>query len=208
MNFALELPCQTCDLTEPVIVPLMAAWWEWTCANCGSQNSIQSSEKWTLGWRILEKAKSEFLTNQDYSTSIVFSAMAFEAELGRIYVKWRRIDTMGSGRMPLDEEFDEEYRNLGRTIAEKIERVTELLDPRGFDAFASDSELADRIEIGYPTLSVGSLAADIQRAVFWPRNRILHAGYMDSTEEEAKRVHNVASIGLDLLKRMDSARRS
>jgi hypothetical protein len=121
MNFALALPCQTCDMREPVIVPLMAAWWEWTCANCGNQNSILSSEKWTLGWRIFEKAKSEYLTNKDYSTSIVFSAMAFEAELGRLYIKWRRIDTMRSGRMPLDEEFDEEYRNLGRTIAEKIE---------------------------------------------------------------------------------------
>jgi hypothetical protein len=56
-------------------------------------------------------------------------------------------------------------------------------------------------------LTIGSLASDIQRSVFWPRNRILHAAYVDSTEADAKRVHNVASIGLDLLKRMDLARR-
>jgi hypothetical protein len=111
----LALPCQECGRDDAVKVPLMAAWWEWTCAFCGADNSILSSEKWTLGWRILEKAKTEYLTSKDYSTSIVFSAMAFEAELGRLYVKWRRIDTMLAGRMPLDEEFDEEYRNLGRT---------------------------------------------------------------------------------------------
>jgi hypothetical protein len=85
----------------------------------GGANSILSSEKWTLGWRILEKAKNEYLVSSDYSTSIVFSAMAFEAELARLYFKWRRIDTMRSGRVPADEEFDEEYRQLGRTIAER-----------------------------------------------------------------------------------------
>lgn len=207
MKFVLALPCQTCGRKDPVTVPLMAAWWEWTCANCGNENSILSSEKWTLGWRILEKAKTEHLISGDYSTSIVFSAMALEAELGRLYVKWRRIDTMHSGRMSLDEEFDEEYWKLGRTIAEKINRVAELLDPRGLDEFARESELAERIEVGFSTLTIGSLASDIQRSVFWPRNRILHASYMDSTEEDAKRVHNVASIGLDLLKRMDLARR-
>ena len=68
----------------------MAAWWEWTCANCGNQNSIPSSEKWTLAWRILEKAKSEYLTNQDYSTSIVFSVTKVTDV---IYVHWFPDDT-------------------------------------------------------------------------------------------------------------------
>lgn len=185
---------------------MMASWWEWPCASCGNENSILSSEKWTLGWRMLEKAKTEYLTSSDYSTSIVFSAMAFEAELARLYFKWRRIDTMRSGRMPLDEEFEDDFRQLGRTIAERIERVAKLLDPRGLDQFARESELAERIEVGYPTLNIGSLASDIQQSVFWPRNRVLHAGYLDSTREEAKRVHNVASMGLDLFKRMDLAR--
>jgi hypothetical protein len=176
---------------------------------------VLSAVEWTLGWRILEKARWEYLNAADYSTSIVFAAMAIEAELARMYFKWRGIDVlhgMIAGLRPLaadrlsDEELNEEYRSLGRTIAEKIDTVARLLDPRGIDEFAKTSDLREQIAEGFPSLALGSLAADIQQTVFWPRNRIVHAGYLDHTAEDAKRVCNVASLVLELLKRMDRAR--
>lgn len=215
MKFELPLPCQQCGARDPVNVPLMASWWEWRCARCGHDNSVLSAVEWTLGWRVIEKAKSEYLAGGDYSTSIVFAAMAVEAELARMYFKWRKIDFdhgMIAGMRPMgarlsDEDLDEEYRSLGRSIADRIDEVARLLDPRGIDGFARTTDLAERIDgDDFPSLSLGSLAADIQRAVFWPRNRILHAGYLDHSAEDAKRACNVASVVLDLLKRMDAAR--
>lgn len=208
MKFELARPCQQCDARDPVNVPIMATWWEWRCPSCGHDNEILSSSDWTLGWRVLEKAKTEYIGEEDYSSSIVFSAMALDVELARMYFKWRRIDTMlTEQRMPSPEEFDDEYRRLGN-VAERIDAVAWLLDPRGIDDFAKGTELAERIDgEAFPTLALGSLASDIQREVFWPRNRILHSAYFEYTAEDAKRVHDIASVGLDLLKRMDAARR-
>ena len=86
-----------------------------------------------------------------------------------------------------DEELEEEYRDLGRDVRDKIGEVARLLDPRGIDEFARTSDFAKRIDEDFPSLSVGSLAAMIQQAVFWPRNRILHHGFLDHSAEEAKR---------------------
>ena len=85
--------------------------------------------------------------------------------------------------------------------------MARFLDPRGMDAFARTTDLGERIDgEGFPSLSLGSLPADIQRTVFWPRNRILHAGFLDHSAEDAKRVCNVASLVIDLLNRMDAGR--
>jgi hypothetical protein len=100
---------------------------------------LLSATEWTLGWRVLEKAKSEYLAAGDYSTSIIFAAMAVETELARMFFKWRKVDfitEMTAGLRPLgrplsDEELDEEYRGLGRRIAERIDQVARLLDPQG-----------------------------------------------------------------------------
>jgi hypothetical protein len=192
-----------------VNVKLNANWWEWTCSACGHENSVLSAAGWTLGWRILEKTKYEFLIREDFSTSIVFSAMAFEAELARLFFKWTKIDTRNERLLTMsDEELDDEYRKLGRNIAERLESVTKLLDPRGVDDFARDSELGGQIDKDFPSLNLGSLARDFQQSLFWPRNRILHTGYADYTKDDALRCHNIALVGLTLLREMDTARRT
>jgi hypothetical protein len=92
MRFELSLPCEGCGARDPVNVELMASWWEWRCERCGYENALLSATEWTLGWRVFEKAKSEYLAAGDYSTSIIFAAMAVEAELARMFFKWRKID--------------------------------------------------------------------------------------------------------------------
>jgi hypothetical protein len=208
MRFQPALPCQRCGAGDPVNVPLNAIWFEWTCPRCEYENAVLSPTGWTIGGRILEKAVFEYHENADFSTSIIFSAMAVEAEVARLFSKWRKIDTMQHEvRVPSAEELEEGYRRLGRTITEKIEGVGRLLDDRGIDEFARTSELRKRIESDFPSLSIGSLAEDIQKAVFWPRNRILHAGFMEYQQEDAKRANNIARLTLELLKEMDTARR-
>jgi hypothetical protein len=43
--------------------------------------------------------------------------------------------------------------------------------------------------------------------VFWPRNRVIHAGYLEYEAEDAERITNIASMALNLFKHMDFARR-
>jgi hypothetical protein len=209
VRLRITLPCAACDEANPVNVELMATWWEWTCPACGEANKLLTSEKNSLGWRVLEKARGEYVDNKDYSIAIVLAAMAVEADIARLFFKWRRIDTLRTERrQPMDEEIDREYRELGTNIATKIESVARMLTPAGIDAFAKASPLGEQIGAGFPSLTVGSLAEDIQTTVFWPRNRIVHAGYLDYTADDARRITNVAIMVLALFKEMDLARRT
>lgn len=214
MKIALRLPCRECASREPVLVALDAVWYEWTCPECGTANSILSSVDWTKGKRILERA-TQYREQGDYATSIVFSAIALEAELARLFFKWRRIDhlremaahTRPSGPELTEEELEVEYRQLGRTIAEKIERVCRLLDERGIDEVARQSDLAKLIEDDYPSLNLGSLAGDLQRAIFERRNRVVHTGYTGHGVSDARTAQNCADVAITLLKQMDARRR-
>jgi hypothetical protein len=207
MKLRIMLPCQFCDERRRVNVELMTAWWEWSCPACGEANAMLTSETLTLGWRILEKARGEYIDSRDNSMTIVLAAMAIEAEIARLYFKWRRVDSMRfERRVPTDQELDEGYRGLGSNIADKIESVARLLFPEGIDVFAATSALAEPIKAGYPSLKIGSLATDLQQTVFWPRNRVIHAGYL-AYEAEDERSTNIASMALDLFKHMDLARR-
>lgn len=215
MRISLPLPCHTCGIRDPVLVQLDGPWWEWDCPGCGASNALLSSVDWTKGRLILERA-AQYRQQADYASSIVFSAMALEAELARLYFKWRRQDAatewIAHGGPPIDPrpteaELEREYRYLGRTISKKIGRVGHLLDERGVDEFARHSDLAERIENDVPGLNIGTLATDIQQAVFWPRNRVVHVGYTAYDETEARRAESIVSVTLDLLKQMDRARR-
>jgi hypothetical protein len=213
MKISLPLPCQTCSAHEPVLVSLEGPWWEWECAKCGASNAILSSVNWTKGDRILERA-TQYRQQGDYSTSIVFSAMALEAEVARLYFKWRRIEHRWTEapanpftfRQLTDEELEDEYRSLGRTIAEKLERVARTLDGRGLDRFASESTFEPSIREGFPSLTIGNLAADIQKAVFWRRNRVVHTGFTGHTDDDARSAQSVADVTIALLQAMDLQR--
>src|SRR5487761_568897 len=41
---------------------------------------------------------------------------------------------------------------------------------------------------GFPSLHQGSLATNFQRAVFWPRNKVLHHGTASHTRDDAARM--------------------
>ena len=68
-----------------------------------SGESHSSSTKFTIGLRVLVKAQTEFHVAEDYSGAIVFAAMAVDAELARLYRKWRRIDALRQGTPPDDD---------------------------------------------------------------------------------------------------------
>ena len=64
------------------------------------------------------------------------------------------------------------------------------------------------INSGFPSLSVENLAKDIQKTLFWPRNRVLHLADATFTYDDAKRGFNIAVLGLRIFDQMDKNRRT
>jgi hypothetical protein len=161
----------------------------------------------TVGDRILEKSKWEHLTNADYTTAIVFAAMAVEAEMARLFFKWRRIELLPiRGHRTSTEDLEPECRKLSSSIAKRIDQIAIMLSDKDLGRFARRSPLAGTIVRDYPSLNLDSLAGDVQQALFWPRNRILHHGFTDHTKDDATRCVNVAALILQLFKSMDLVR--
>lgn len=139
--------------------------------------------------------------------SIVCAAMALDAELSRLFRKWTAIEDLRANR-DFDEEQCETLLRRFKTAKDKITEVSALLYPGGIESFVrSSAEWSRTISDGFPSLRLGWLASDFQRALFWPRNRILHGGYAKHTEEDAKRCYSIAWLGLRILQGMDREKR-
>jgi hypothetical protein len=164
LKLTLPFPCQSCGTRDPVDVSLAAPWWEWTCPQCGNQNSVLTGLGMTIGPRLLARAGYEYRAQTDYSMTIVFSAMAMECELARLFKKWMDIESLNRGQAPDDRAIEEAYRRLGSNVADRIEAVAILLDPRGLYEFVKSSkEWNTTITDDFPSLNVGSLARTFNR---------------------------------------------
>jgi hypothetical protein len=156
---------------------------------------------------LLVRGEYELNEENDYSMAIVLSATALECELSFLFRKWNWIERFARGEQLRDEQI-EKMLQLHRTIKEKIKQVCLLLDPWGVDKFvASDDELRDAVENRFPSLHIGTLAQDIQKTVFWPRNRILHGGFSAFGRDDAAKCYSIADLGLRILRKMDESRR-
>jgi hypothetical protein len=140
--------------------------------------------------------------------SIVFSAMALECEVSFLHHKWVYIDDLGTSPRELsDAELDDRLRRYP-TIAAKFEAVARLMHPPGLEDFvASRAELRDTIANGFTSIRLGTLAADFQQQLFWPRNRILHLGYSRFSTGDADRCWTIAVLGLKIFEELDIERR-
>jgi hypothetical protein len=207
MKILLRLPCSGCGGTDPIEIRLDDDSPDWTCRSCGAANSGIFDLDFTIGYKILARSHYEHTVRHDHSMSIVFSATALECELSRLFLKWNRIQTLKSGRDPDDKVIEEMLRHH-KNIRHKIDQVGRLLDKSGIDKFVHGSTtLRSAIANDFPSLNVGSLAEDFQKTLFWPRNRILHAGYTQDDEKESARCYSIAEVGLRVFRNMDHAKR-
>jgi len=180
---------------------------EWTCENCGSENSGFFDPDVTIGVLLLERSGHEIRTERDYSMGIVMAAMALDTELSRLFGKWKEFDAHRAG-LPFDREVCEKELRSFKTIDQKIEAVSHLLVRKGIDEFVSTHQkLAEVISSGFKSIRLGSLAKDFQEHLFWPRNKLLHWGDVKHSEEDAARCYSLADCGLRILHEMDHERR-
>jgi len=173
------------------------------CPHCSFDNSGTIGTDVTIGPKLRAKSMYEFKTNEDYSMTIVFAAMAFECELFRLFLKWSRI---GFYNEINNVELEDTLRNMG--ILDKINVVSKLLTEKKLDEFVVDSaDLKGIIEKGFPSLELGQVDKGIVENVFWPRNRILHLGKGDYSKDAAIKCFNISNLGLRILKDMDKFKR-
>ena len=207
MKIPLQFTCPSCR--TPVIkrVHLDATSLDWICEKCGAAQVIVFDLDLTVGWLMLARSWYELSVEKDNSMAIVLAATAFDSELSRLFCKWTQIKGRGP-TLPFSLEDCEKKLRAFRTIAVKIEGVSRLLYPGGIEAFVCSSPVwSKEINDDFPSLHIGSLAKDFQETVFWPRNKVLHAGYAQHPEDEASKCYSVADIGLRILKDMDRAKR-
>src|SRR5258707_4992560 len=107
-----------------------------SCPNCHS--AICVVDNGFVSTRVFNKSFSE-LHSGDFTLSIIFSAMAVECELARVFVKWKEID-LG---LPPDvtqadrDSWDLLLRQWAKIIV-RFDRVSEFLTNQDFDTFVAN----------------------------------------------------------------------
>jgi hypothetical protein len=156
-----------------------------------------------VGHMIYMKADYEYRRNKDYSMTIVLAAAALESEISRLHHKWERIRGIDNGDWMDGDTLDKKLRRY-RSIVEKIEGVAELMHPAGLQDFLSTApEVRTTITDGFPSLKLSTFAQDLQRLLFWPRNQILHAGYGQHSESDARHCLSYAALGRFVFEALD-----
>jgi hypothetical protein len=204
MKYAFPVPCQQCGEIFLVNVngediPDYAH-----CPACEASIYLIAPLGNVVGMAILARASSEF-KGKDWTLTIVLSAMAVECQLAWLFTKWNRI-MLGLQRNPTDadeEAWENEWRDI-RVIAKRMEKVSNLLTQKSFDEFiAQNNSLVKSINAKYTNTSHKEFFV---KELFHRRNRIVHAGKIDSQMSEAEIALAVATTMWQILDAMDKAR--
>ncbi len=203
MVFRMMIPypvnCRVCKQRFRIRVRLTQSLTNWKCTSCGHKNTHSGFRWGEIGLRLWIRAQYELHKAHDPSLSIVLAAASVDCELTRIY--FRR--TRSASATPISDEILEEQLRTFGNIKDKITKVAKLLHQGGIDDFVKSFDwLREEITQQAPSLTVGSLASDIQKQLFWPRNRVLHAaaGY---SSEDGSRCLSVGFAALQVFREME-----
>jgi hypothetical protein len=179
---------------------------DYACS-CGFENPGILTSWLTPGPLVLRRARHELKEQSDIPLSMVFSAMAVDCEVSRLYLKWTRIGALKQRRHLSNAELDESLRSLGFST-QRLKRTAELMHPAGLSDFVSvHREIRDWIQGGFPSLDVARLPETITEALYWPRNRILHVGDTKYDDVAARRSFNVAQLTIHIYQKLDAEKR-
>lgn len=200
----------TCQCGEPITVQATGtqAFKDTQCPSCKAPIWFVAPLGNQVGLRIMNRAWIE-LQQEDFTLTIVLSAMAVECELAYFYVKWKALDFAWANDTPFHdpvkrEEYAEEWRNF-RYIARRFDEVSQLLTGKNFDSFLQDnSALIKGVESEYPTFkNFTSRKEFFRQELFDRRNKIVHRGEIDFQEAEGKMCFALATALFHIIKAMD-----
>jgi hypothetical protein len=207
MNIPVNPTCRNCK--EPYVgsFNLGDGGFDWNCTKCGQTNMAVLGLDFTIGFQVWQKATYELTHTKDASMAVVLSAMAVDSGLSFFFQKWTGIVELAvRGHLVTDEEAEELLIELTR-IADKFKEVSKLMVGMTFQQFVDTSpQWHSAVLKDLPELDIKSLVKNIEMNLFWPRNRILHAG-RPATMAQAELAVRIAKMCLDILNAMDYEKR-
>lgn len=209
MKFSFPVTCG-CGETFPVNVTGTQFPKDARCPRCHSSIWLVEPLGNVVGMAILGRAATE-LKNGDWTLAIVLGAMAVECELVYLFMKWNRIDLMSAGTSTDadDEGWEKQWRDDVRTVAARLDKVSDLLTGRPFDSFLTQNTgLLQSVHARYPASKSAASPKDFFiEELFHRRNRIVHSGKIDFQQPDAELCLTLATTLSQILAAMDAQRR-
>lgn len=176
------------------------------CPDCGASIYLIEPLGNIVTMLLMERAKQELVHN-DTTVSILLSAVAVEAEMAYLFLKWKAIDSRKppSGQTQEDRNhWENEWANM-RSIGRRLDELSRHLTSKPFDEFTClNKKLLKPGLTGYnPAASIKDY---LQEHFFDKRNDIAHYGKIDFQEEDGQRSMSLATALLKLLHAMDVTR--
>jgi hypothetical protein len=177
-----------------------------SCPKCHA--AIWIVDNGFVSTRIFNKSLEQ-LNSGDFTLAIIFSAMAIECELARVFVKWKQVDLMAT-RMPASADeasWDAELRAWVQ-IAVRLDAVCKFLTGDTFDVLlAKQSKLSAAVRKKHPdSVNYASAKKFFEEHLFWKRNAIVHLGKIDFAQSDAEGCLHTAETLLQIISEMDFLR--
>ena len=179
-------------------------WSGLACPRCGAASHLLDPLSVSpVAERILARSFSE-LEAEDYTLSILFSAIAIETFIQAFYLKIKAMEEFEQSYPPTSEQeerWGKEYKNL-KAFLPRLNKVATLASGMTFNEFVrTDAYVQEHLK------SINSLSEIpdqyLQHEIFDRRNKIAHLGFVDFGEKEAQKATEAALLAVVALRRLD-----
>jgi hypothetical protein len=169
------------------------------CSACRA--TIYSTDNSTIGARVLSRAQQEAVA-ADFSMAIVLAAMALECHLAFVFFKWKKIDhlmqTGANNSARQDRLWEREYGKYS-SVKEKFNAVAKLLVGGNVRTFVSTMHVNNHDNFRRPNCDA------LHKGLLEKRNKIVHAGKLDYSRQDAQQALSQASNAFAIISAMESA---
>jgi hypothetical protein len=208
MKFTLEIPCN-CGSTVISTAYGESNFKSVVCPGCHTTiHSIEPLSVSPTAERLLLRSAAEQKAG-DYSLAVVIGAMAVEAFLTRFFLKLKGMDSYAlTSNLPTakeEEDWEKEYPRSGG-FPRPADFVSNQIAGMPFDEFVASNTVAKATMDDFPEAVGVSARQFFQKELFYPRNRIAHWGYVNTTEAEGQRCHKLAVAIVSIFREMDKAK--
>lgn len=208
MKFNQEMQC-SCGGVFPFATYGEADWPTEVCTKCGMAgaqfNALSVS---VTAERLLFRSKQE-LEGGDFTLSILIGAMAVESFLTQLFFKVKGMDnyalTFTWPTEAQEKAWENEYPRKGGFTG-PADFVAKATTGVTFDEFVGSNAAAKQIMAGFPDAAGLSAKEYFQSRLFYPRNRIAHWGYVNTTKDEAERCFGLAVAIVSIFREMDKVK--